>query len=188
MAEDRVSVEYSKKVSIQVADGKYETVSLGGSVAVDVAEGQSWQDAYEAGYVTFKLIVDQLIDEAMPKASVTTLPGEKIAPKPQSSWSAPQPHQQVQANEPVAFSGCRVFKVETALTKTNKEYAKVRIGHQDIPGQYITAKSFEPQVVNRLKGLRADDIVDIRGYFDPWRSDNTKFDLMVQSVDMAVAV
>lgn len=195
MAGERIQVAYSRKVSTQVSDGKFETVSLGGSVEFDV-NGESWQDAYEGAYVTYKLIVDQLLDESLPKVAPvapTTLPGENIAPKPPlpeasapatSSWAAPPDRAApIVPNEPVEYTGCKVFKVELKQGKKG-EWAKIRIGNRDqIPNQYADAKSFEPQIVARLKALAEGDMVDVRGYWTPWSIDASKFDLVVQAVD-----
>lgn len=204
MAGERIQVAYSRKVSLQVSDGKFETISLGGSVEFDV-NGEQWQDAYEGAYVTYKLIVDQLLDESLPKPTVAaalppvepphvvnnvaTLPGESIAPKPAgSSWTTPPPPPvEIVANAPVAFTHCKVFNVDVKMGK-NGEWAKIRIGNRDqIPNQYTTAKSFEPQIVARLKALNEGDYVDVAGYFTPWQIDASKFDLVVQRIDRSQA-
>ena len=185
---DRIQVAYSRKVSQQVADGKFETISLGGSVEFDVAEGEQWQDAYEGAYVAYKLIVDQLVDEALPKAEVAvsrpaTLPGESFAQRP-----APAPASsggRIVANEPVEYNGIEVERVETAMTRSNKEWAKVRIKGSNLPMKYMDAKSFEPQIVARLKALQAGDVINVGGYFEPWKVNPDKFDLVVQRVDRA---
>lgn len=199
MTADRIQVSYSKKVSQQTGDGKFETMSLGGSVEFDVPDKVEWQEAYEGAYVTYKLIVDQLLDEAAPKPQVVevqpkTIPGETIAPKT-STWTAPQPPQAVGNIEPIvegvarAFTACKVFGVDVATTRNGKEWAKVRIGNREqIPGQYVSAKSFEPPIVNKLKALKEGDFIDVDGYFEPWKIDPNKYDLVVQRVEKVALV
>jgi hypothetical protein len=184
---DRIQVAYSRKVSQQVADGKFETISLGGSVEFDVPENEQWQESYEGAYITYKLIVDQLLDEAVPKAQVVAstpaqLPGERIAPKQQPLPSANTGG--IVAHEQVSFTNCRVINKEVKMTRTNKEFCSVFIRNADqIPGQSTNAKSFEPQIVARLKALNEGDMIDVAGYFEPWKVNPNKFDLVVQSVD-----
>lgn len=182
--QDRVQVAYSRKVSQQVADGKFETISLGGSVEFDIPDGQQWQEAYEGAYVTYKLIVDQLVDEATPKSQVAlqrpaTLPGESFAQRPAPSNSSGR----IVANDPVEFEGIEVERVEISMTRNNKEWAKVRITGGGLPMKYMDAKSFEPQIVSRLKALRQGDTINVAGYFEPWKVNPDKFDLVVQRVD-----
>jgi hypothetical protein len=194
LAEDRIAVTYNRKVSQPTGNGKYETLTLGGSLEFDVPDGQQWQEAYEGAYITYKMIVDQLLDEALPEAVVEkeervqtqqrTLPGESISPK--------APSEQVEGdnfppapNKRAEFTGCKVFKIEEATTRTNKKWAKIRIGLGDgYSGEFTTAKSFEPPMVSKLLGLREGDIINIKGYWTPWQTDETKFDLVAQSLDL----
>lgn len=192
MAGDRVAVTYSRKVSHPTGSGKYETLTLGGSIEFDIPDGQQWQEAYEGAYITYKLIVDQLLDDAMPEAVVekedrgntynnqTTLPGERISPKAPTERSDDGP----EPNKRVEFTNSKVFKIEELTYGGGKKWAKVRIGMGDgHSGEFTTAKSFEPPMVNKLLALREGDIINIKGYWTPWKNDDTKFDVVAQAVE-----
>lgn len=189
---DRITVEYSRKETRKVGDD-FVTMQLGGAVETDVQDGVGWPDAYEAAYVTYRLKVDTLFDESMPQRvsnatptavnNMTQLPGEKIAPKAASNGIAG-----IVENEDRSFTGCKVFNVEVRKARTGNTWVRVRIGNRDqIPGQYVTAKSFEPLIVQKLKALEEGDFINVEGFFQGWQGnedrDEPKFDFVVQRVE-----
>lgn len=96
------------------------------------------------------------------------------------------PTSSIRPNEAVMFSGVRVFEAKIATASNGNEYGTLRVGKRGrdgIPGQYTTARSFEPGIVDAIKRIREGDMVDVYGYFKPWKQNPDKFDLELQKVE-----
>lgn len=135
---------------------------------------------------------------------VQALPGEKIQPKSGTTtgtaideYGTPSPSVIV-PNEAVMFQKCRVFEVKADKASNGNPFVSVRIGKRGedgIPGQYTTARSFDNGVIKNVAffdaedstwnyKIRDGDFVDVWGYFKPWKTDNTKFDLELQKIQL----
>lgn len=123
---------------------------------------------------------------------ITALPGESLSGTGSSGESVDDygtpDVSSITPNQAVMFQGCRVFEVKIAKAVNGNEYCAIRIGKRGvdgIPGQYTTARSFEPNIVEAAKRIREGDMIDVYGYFKPWRDNAEKFDLELQKVEQS---
>lgn len=125
---------------------------------------------------------------------VATIPGEKFAKPPQQTNSDTIPLETIVEGEAVSFKGVRVFydnsQTKVDKTRAGKKYGMLRIGQRgEIPGDYVTAKSFEPDIVADIESLLGakprPQTVDVYGYFEPRSNNPEVFDLVIQGLDPA---
>lgn len=97
--------------------------------------------------------------------------------------------EKVEVTKAKVFANKQTGRVaEITPTSRGGERVTIRIGNRDqIPGQYITAKTFDQGIGDKMKGLRDGDFVHIKGYFDAWNGNENrevpKYDLVVQELE-----
>lgn len=119
--------------------------------------------------------------------------------------ASPQP---VNVDGDVYLARAKVFRSEMKRGRTNRAYAELRVGHDDliahIGEQYITVRIFDPQyaaVVGSLTKMKNEetggvedvmklnikekDFVNLWGKFSPWTSNPNKFDLNATAIQKA---
>lgn len=92
----------------------------------------------------------------------------------------------IKANEAVMYAGCRVFDSQVKPASNGNLFCSLRLGKRGpdgIPGQYATARSFEPGIVEAAKAIREGDFVDVYGFWKPWKNNPDKFDLELQKIE-----
>lgn len=167
--------------------GQGSGVSLNGAVELNVDPDKNWVEEWGAAYGALRAQVDSAFSESPPTAPE---PDEDPADATDEVSQAPA----IVPGVEVEYTGCRImFDIEhKPATAQRRENARMRIGNPAIPGQYVYAKSFEPDIIAEMKRLRKGDMVDITGHFDkPWTkrnpdgSSDTQYDLVIQSVARA---
>jgi len=190
-----IQATYQRTVS---EPGTYSSVKIGGMVELEV-ETEDWQREHSIAYAALKTNVDAVIEAATAsfQKAPTTPPQAQESDSSSSPESAPsaatsevsQPGEIVPF-EKVEYEGCRVFladrKTNSVAVKKGsggKTQMRIRIGNPDIPGQYVDAKSFDPDIWKVMELLREKDMVNIKGHFDkPWQD---KYDLVVEEISRA---
>lgn len=123
--------------------------------------------------------------------------------------SAETPQRTNEATKPsdgeVFLGKAKVFRSNMKRDRNNKPYAELRVGHEDLKAHindgYVTVKIWDPEyssVVGSLERVKVErtgeikdqeqmnivknDFVDLWGKFQPWFTDNTKFDLIASAI------
>lgn len=120
------------------------------------------------------------------------LPGERFQ-KPPQRQRPEVTTADITEGEAVAFDDVKVFhdnsQTKIGRTKAGKKFGMLRLGKRDeIPGDYVTGKSFDPEVVPQIEAIIGDEEngpvqnVDVYGYFEARNNDPDVFDLVIQGV------
>lgn len=94
----------------------------------------------------------------------------------------------IQPNVAVMYTGARVFEATVKQASNGNDYGTLRVGKRGpdgIPGQYATARSFDPAIVKQIDRTREGDMVDVYGYWKPWKNNPDKFDLELQKLEIS---
>ena len=94
-----------------------------------------------------------------------------------------------QENVAVQYASCKVFNVENRTLPSGSPLVNLRIGARGpngIPGQYTTAESFEPSIIESVRDqkIREGDFVNVWGYFKPWKNNPERFNLVLQKIEL----
>lgn len=180
-----LQVEYRRQQKVDDT----EKVSVGGSISVEVPEDADLQSEWTAVFAVLRSTVDQALGFALPQPDGSS-PDEPATPKVSQDPSIVEdddPPPNVDPDTPIRLTACRVqFGPEQSKDRTGRDYARIRIGHDDVPGRYVHIKSYDPEVMGVIKQLRKGDAANVEGSYEkPWRgSDNKwKFALIVTSVE-----
>jgi hypothetical protein len=185
-----IHVEYIR--TSKSADGT--STRVGGALDLPLADDTQWQSVWRDTLTDLR----GLVESTAVRAPSSESPNRGEPPDPEgradgdseatAEVSQPSP---IVPGENVTYSGCRVmFNPEhKSATPNRKENVRMRIGNPAIPGRYVDAKSFEPEVMSAMRALRKGDIVNIEGFFDkPWTMKNSagedeqRFDLVVEAI------
>jgi len=148
--------------------------------------------------------------ELLGRIEAPTPPPPPSSPEPADEPATPaetpaaEPIQPVSGDidgEKVYLGRAKVFRVNIKRSKTNKVFAELRVGHDDLAAygfdeHYVTARIFDPAfvaVVGSLTKVKVEgsgeikdieellinkgDFVDLWGTFSAWQTDPTKFDI-----------
>ena len=180
----RIGVEYSRKVGRDYGSQGFRV-----SWEFDIPDDANIQEESGRAFAYLKQIVDiQAAESAQPHVTPEMSSGPtRTSPVAQVTEELSQ-SERIVPNAPVAVTHCRVFKVEQGKwSKSKVPFVKVRIGNeQQIPGQYVDAIAEDAAIMAKIIDgiqLREGDYVDVKGYYQPWRTNAEKFDLKVQAID-----
>lgn len=158
---------------------------ISGSVELDISTDAEWQSAWEGAYRSLTSHIDGSFGR--PSESGTAVATTEVS---QVEHTIAEPV----ADGAVHFTGCRVmFNPKESDRSAKKPSVRLRIGNgEQIPGQYIDVKSFDPQMMSELLRFRQGDIVDVRGAWDkPWKTgkktaegtDEIQWDVIVEGIE-----
>ena len=169
-----VVVKYSRRIALDGAD----RCDVGGGITFPIPDDADWQQAWEGAYAVLKTTVDQAASLLSPSAT----PTEAEAPPQPSSSATPEVSQNgesvdkdgppdIDPEAKVELRGARVqFNAELKTDSKKREYARARIGHDQVPGTYVHIMSYEPGVMEVIKNLRKGDDINVTGsYEQPWK-------------------
>lgn len=178
----------------------------------DELDGAQLVAAWERLFQEFKQTVDAQIDAPIPTAPDRSVPAEPLSPEP-GGWisntvnqNTKQIQERMQREEPsdsegtppvsvlkaladnqqpVMYSKAKVFNIEKKQIGNNP-VVNVRMGKRGpdgIPGQYTTGESWDPEIMESISPVREGDLVNVWGYFKPWKSNPNKFNLVIQKIE-----
>lgn len=204
----KVRVEYGRKVT-----DNFDSKTISGAIEVDLLDGEHWQEVYDGIYAALKTKVDGLAGKSdaplqsqqhrnpvapVQQPAFQPMPGENIQQRPAMEegqvYQHPAPSNQsggtvfeIQENAPYAFTNCKVFKKEIGTNRWGKYEGSLRIGNREqIPGDYVTAKTNEAPLIAKMQGIEEQQFVDVKGYFKAWKGNENrpepKFDFIVQEI------
>jgi hypothetical protein len=128
-----------------------------------------------------------------PSEEQRTLPGERFKTPPRPS----QAPANASMDEPVekaavALENVKVFydNKQTKIGKTQKgnKFGMLRVGARgQVPGDYVTLKSFEPDVVEDIEYAIENEVspLNVYGYWEPRNNDPEVFDIVLQGLEQA---
>jgi hypothetical protein len=141
-----------------------------------------------------KKTVDENTEKIRPQVQQKerkTLPGERFS-KPQQRDEQESDVPEPTEGEAVSFEGVKVFldnsQSKIGKTKRGKKFGMLRLGKRgEIFGDYITGKSFEPDIVEDIEAVLDNEIemVDVYGFYEPRSNDPDVWDLVIQGVQPA---
>lgn len=121
-----------------------------------------------------------------------TLPGERFSKPPAFAQKKTEPEvdlSSINEGEAVSYENVRVFldNKQSKIGKTQRgtKFGMLRLGKKgEIPGDYVTGKSFEADVVEQIEAVLEQQItnIDVYGYFEPRNNDPEVFDLVIQGI------
>jgi hypothetical protein len=91
------------------------------------------------------------------------------------------------AKQAVKYEGVKIFEHVIKPASNGNLFVKLRVGRRGpdgIPGQYANASSFTESVIDQARAVREGDLVNVYGYFKPWKNDPEKFNLELQKVEL----
>lgn len=139
--------------------------------------------------------VNKTVKEETDAIRSRVLPGEKFTKPPAFGKQQREPEvsvDQIVEGEAVAYENLKVFldnkQTKIGKTQRGKKFGMLRLGGRgQIPGDYATAKSFDPDVVEAIEAVIDQEIdnVDVYGYWEPRNNDPEVFDIVVQGIQPA---
>ncbi len=167
---DKLRIDYHVKRS-----KNYDSEGVGASWEFTLPETYDVEDEYRKAFNTVKQMVDAAVEQVVPaqaESASTIKASTPVSKSVQKRQAAQASTDEIVENEAVYYEDCRVFKKAVTKTSTGKRKATIRIGNMAIPGRYVTAETFEPQLITQIdKTVDEGDHVDVWGYFRGW-SDN----------------
>jgi len=190
-----ITAEYIRTVS---EPGSFSSTKVRGSVELVLPVKSDWEKEWGVAYSALRAQVDAAVGE-LPVPTPARQPTEQTSSDSPAEKIADATTEVSQSAEivpgaSVEYHGCKVFFTEhKPATSNKKEYRRIRIGNPDILRdygfQYVNAKSFVPSVLDEIKQIRKDDLVDVTGTWDkPWSkrgadgSEEMQYDIILQSV------
>lgn len=122
-----------------------------------------------------------------------TLPGERFSKPPAFAQKKTEPEVDTSGiveGEAVSFEDVRVFldnkQTKIGRTQRGTKFGMLRLGKKgEMPGDYVTGKSFDPDVTEMIEAVIDQEIthIDVYGYFEPRNNDPEVFDLVIQGLE-----
>lgn len=203
---ERLRVSYSHKFSQKTGQDEYDTASLGAEWEFDVPDGVDIQREYANAYAVLHTIVDGYLktdpaprpeprathEQQAPAPAPVAQPvqvAQPVAQPAQPSSDAPAREDQVVEHVDYEFTNQPVWGVEEKTDRRGQAYLLARIGNKlgEIPTTtgYARVKSYNPFMMQKMRGLRQHDKIDIRGQFSGWEgSEGRMYDFEPTEIEL----
>ena len=189
---DEVNAAYDQLYAQFVSNVESKVLETQGNLVPAPSSAPAEQEAPAGSSKRLESWVKKSVATETDKIRPKALPGERFKTPPTATGEAHVQSSDIVEGEAVSFENVKVFfdnkQTKIGTTQRGKKFGMLRLGGKGfIPGDYVTGKSFEPEIVEDIETVIDEKIdrLDVFGYWEPRNNDPEIFDLVLQGLKPA---